>query len=88
MRQSVDLRSPYDQEPKERLQPLMALCEPPVGAQRLSLCHRGLPGLLPLTIADRIAQHQHRVHVLSTPAHASPFESCFHDQLVGTFHAA
>src|SRR5260370_11104086 len=52
------------------------------------MCHRGLPGLLPLAIADPIAQHEHSIDVLPTPAHTSAFEACFDDQLVSTFHAA
>src|SRR5437899_2098255 len=46
------------------------------------------PRLLPTPIADPIAQHEHGIDVLPMPAHARPFEACFDDELVGTFHAA
>jgi hypothetical protein len=37
-------------------------------ALSLPLRERGLPGLLPLSIADGIAQHQHGIDVLPTEA--------------------
>src|SRR6476620_1310157 len=52
------------------------------------MSHRGLPGLVPLSIADRVAQHQHGVDVLPTPTYTSPFEPCLDNHLVGAFHAA
>src|SRR5947208_10204278 len=42
MRQSMPLYSPEDKEPHGTLEPLLTLCEPPLRAQRLSLCQRGL----------------------------------------------
>src|SRR6266849_4542966 len=51
----------------------------------MSHCCR--PGPVPLSIADRVAEHQHGIDVLPTPAHASPLEPCFDDHLVGAFHA-
>jgi len=50
------------------------------------MSHRCRPRLVPLSIADRVAEHQHGVDVLPTPAHASPLEPCFDDHLVGAFH--
>jgi len=80
--------APHDEEPAGALQPLMALGLPTLGTQRLPMRSRGLPSWLPLAIAHRIAQHQHGVDVVPTPAHARPFEACFDDQLIGAFHAA
>jgi hypothetical protein len=60
--------APDDEEPQGTLQPLLALCLPTLGAQRLAMRHRRCPGLLPLSIADGIAQHQYRVNVLPTEA--------------------
>jgi hypothetical protein len=47
-----------------------------------------LPGFIPTIIADRIAQREHGVHVLTFPMHPCPFESSFHEPLVRTFHHA
>ncbi len=75
MRQPMHPYAPHDEEPPGTLQPLLALSLPQLRVQRVSMRHRGLPGLLPLAIAHRIVQHQHRVDVLPTPAHASPLEA-------------
>src|SRR6266516_237487 len=80
--------SPVDEGPKGAVQSLLALCLPPTAAQRPSLRSRCRPRLVPASIADRIAQHQHGIDVLPLPAHARAFEAGFHHHLVGTFHAA
>lgn len=84
----MHLHAPEDEEPDGTFQPLVALGEPSVCAEGSSLCYRILPGLLPLVIAHRIAQHQYGIDVPSFPAHASAFEACFDHQLIGTFYAA
>ena len=78
-------RSPEDEGPKSAGQPLLAVCLPPTRAQRSSMGHRRRPRLVPAPIADRVAEHQHGIDVLPTPAHPCSFQSCFDDQLVGTF---
>ena len=76
--------APDDEEPHGTLQWLLARCLPQLRAQRQTLRHQGFPGLFPLAIAHRIAQHQHQVDVLPTPTHTSTFEACFAvDQEVG-----
>ena len=65
--------SPRDKGPKGLAQPLLALGLSPTAVQRSSMRLRGGPRLVPVPIADRIAQHQHGIDVLSLPAHASPF---------------
>ena len=77
-----------DEEPPGTLQPLLAPSLPQLRALRVPICPRGFPGLLPLAIADRIAQYQHGIDVVSTPAHARAFETDFDDEFVGAFHAA
>ncbi len=84
----MHLDAPEDEKPDGIFQPLVARGEPPVCAEGSSMCHRGLPGLLPLPIADRIAQHQHGIDVLPRPAHACAFEACFDHELIGAFYAA
>lgn len=88
MRQPMHLYAPEDEKPHSTLQPLLAHYLPMLGRQRLSVCHGGLPGLLPPSIVHGIAQHQHGVDVLSTPAHACSFEACFDNQFIGAFHTA
>ena len=88
VRQPMHPYSPHDEEPQGPLQPLLAFRLPTGGAQRLPMSHRCCPGLVPLSIAHGVAQHEHGVDVLPTPAHASAFEACFDDQLVRTLHAA
>ncbi len=88
MRQPIHPYSPHNQEPKGTVQPLLAVCLPTGCAQRLPMRHRCCPGLLPLSIAHGVAQHEHGVDVLPMPAHARAFEACFDNQLVGAFHAA
>ncbi len=73
VRQPIHPYSPHDEEPKGTVQALLTLCLPPTPAQCLLLSHRCCPGLLPLLIAHRVAQHEHGVDVRSTPAHTSPF---------------
>jgi hypothetical protein len=51
----MHLDAPEDQEPAGTSQPLMVLGEPSMGTDSSSLCHRILPGVLPLPIAHRIA---------------------------------
>ena len=85
--QPIHLYSPEDEEPKGLGQLLLTVCLPPTRAKRLSMGHRCRPRLVPLPIADRIAEHQHGIDVLPTPAHASAFEARFNDSLVGTFDA-
>ncbi|SRR5258708_4444237 len=85
--QPVHPRSPEDEEPKGLGQLLLTVCLPPTRAKRLSMSQRCRPGLVPLPIADRIAQHEHGVDVLPTPAHAGPLEAGFDHSLVGTFDA-
>ena len=46
------------------------------------------PSWFPLIVADGGAQSEHRIDMRALPAHASPFESCLDDALVGTFHTA
>lgn len=84
----MHLDAPEDEEPDGTFQPLVALGLPTVCAEGSSLCHRILPGLLPLPIAHRIAQHQDGIDVPSFPAHASPFKACFDHELIGAFYAA
>ena len=73
MGQPIHRRSPEDEDPKGTGQPLLAVCLPQTRAQCLSLSYRCRPGLVPPPIADRVAEHQHGIDVLSTPAHANPF---------------
>ncbi len=75
----MDPHSPEDEGPQSTGQPRLSVCVPLTGALGLSLSSRCRPRLLPLPIADRIAQHQHGVDVLSLPAHADPFEAGFDD---------
>jgi hypothetical protein len=75
MGQPIHPRSPDDEEPPSALQSQFALCLPTLGAQRLPLNQCCLPGLLPRSIAHRIALHQHRVDVLPTPAHLAVLRS-------------
>src|SRR5258708_3480015 len=88
MRQPIHPYSPEDEEPKGAGQSLLTVCLSLTRAKRSSMGHGRRPGLVPLAIADRVTEHEHGVDVVSTPTHASPFEACLHDQLVGTFHAA
>ena len=67
------------------LQSLVARCFPTLGTQCVSIGSRRLPGLLPLSITDRIAQHQHPIDVVPTPAHACTFETGFDDEFVSAF---
>ncbi len=83
----IQLCSPEDEGPTGAGEPLLAVCLPLTHAKRSSMSKRCRPGLVPLPIADRIAQHEHGVDVLPTPAHAGPFEAGFDDSLVGTFDA-
>jgi hypothetical protein len=46
------------------------------------------PSVFPLIVTDGCAQSKHRIDMRALPAHASPFESCLDDPLVGTFHTA
>src|SRR5229473_5728834 len=85
MRQPRHPYSPEDEEPQGASQSLLALCLSLVCTKRLPMSHRCPPCLVPLPIADRVAEHQHGVDVLPTPTHASPFEACFDDHFVGTF---
>src|SRR5216683_1932827 len=87
MRQPVHAYSAEDEEPQGTGQPLLAVCLPLTCAQCLSLRTRRRLDLVPLAIADRVAEHQHTVDVLPTPTHARSFQSCFDDQLVGAFDA-
>src|SRR5438105_3487267 len=80
--------SPEDEGPQGAAEPRLPLCSPTVSAQCSSMRSRCRPRLLPVPIADRIAQHEHGIDVLALPTHADPFEPCFDDHLVGTFHAA
>ena len=72
MRQPVHPYSPEDEEPKGAGQPLLAVCLPQTRAQCLSLRTRRRPGLVPLALTDRVAEHQHRVDVLPTEAACQP----------------
>src|SRR5260370_15519409 len=83
----IQLCSPEDEGPTGAGEPLLAVCLPLTHAKRSSMSKRCRPGLVPLPIADCIAQHEHGVDVLPTPAHAGPFEAGFDDPLVGTFDA-
>ena len=80
--------APDDEDPHGMLQSLVARCFPTLRAQRLSIGSRRLPGLLPLSITDRIAQHEHGIDIVPTPAHACTFETGFDDEFVGAFHLA
>src|SRR5260370_16287302 len=81
--QPVHPRSPEDEEPKGLGQLLLTVCLPPTRAKRLSMSQRCRPGLVPLPIADRIAQHAHGVDVLppeaacQPPSRAPPPLPCF-----------
>ena len=68
MRQPIHPRSPDDEEPTGTVQPLLAICLPPLGAQRLLLSHRRRPRLVPPPIAHCVAEHEHGIDVLSTEA--------------------
>ena len=46
------------------------------------------PRLFPLIITNGCAQSEHRIDMRALPVHASSFESCLYDPLVGTFHTA
>ncbi len=46
------------------------------------------PRLFPLIETLGGAQSQHRIDMRALPVHASPFESCLDDPLVGTFNTA
>ncbi len=70
--QPVHPRSPEDEEPTGLGQLLLTVCLPPTRAKRLSMSQRCRPGLVPLPIADRIAQHEHGVDVLPTEAACRP----------------
>src|SRR5260370_13281181 len=73
----IQLCSPEDEGPTGAGEPLLAVCLPLTHAKRSSMSKRCRPGLVPLPIADCIAQHEHGVDVLPTPAHAGPFEPGF-----------
>ena len=88
MRQSIYPYAPDDEEPAGTLQPLLTLCLPTLGVERLSMRHRRRPGLFPFSVAHRVAQHQHEMDILPTPTHACTLEACFDDQFVGAFDAA
>jgi hypothetical protein len=55
-------------------------------AQALLACL--LPSGFPLISTHSGAQRQHRIDMRALPAHASPFESCLNDPIVGAFHTA
>jgi hypothetical protein len=65
------------------LQSLVARSFPKLVTQRVPRGSRGLPGLLPLSITDHIAQHQHAIDVVPTPTHTCAFETCLDDEFVG-----
>lgn len=69
-------------------QPTIGLLLSALAAHRVALGHAGLPDLLPVLIADDVAQGQHGIDMRSLPMHAHPFESCFHHQLVSALHDA
>jgi hypothetical protein len=79
--------SPEDEGPKGEGESLLTLLLPAGCAQRLPMSHRRCPGLVPLPIANRVADHEHGIDVLWLPAHAGPFEPGFDDHLVGAFDA-
>src|SRR5438309_2168500 len=47
-----------------------------------------LPRLFPLIETSGCTQSEHGIDMRALPAHASPFESCLDDALVGTFQTA
>ncbi len=47
-----------------------------------------LPSRFPLIRTHGGAQRQHRIDMRALPAHASPFETCLDDSVVGAFNAA
>ena len=55
-------------------------------AQALLACL--LPSWFPLIGTDSGAQRQHWIDMRGLPAHASPFESCLDDPIVGAFNTA
>ena len=55
MRPSMEPYAPDDEEPAGTLQPLLTLCLPTLGVERLSMRHRRRPGLFPFSIAHGVA---------------------------------
>ena len=73
LRQPSHPYSPVHEGPQGAGLPLLAVGLPLTRAQCLPMSSRARPRLGPLSIADRIAQHEHAIDVLSTPAHARSF---------------
>ena len=68
VRQPMHPYCPHDEQPQGSLLPLLGFRLPTGGAQHLPMSHRCCPGLLPLSIAHGVAQHEHGGDVLPTEA--------------------
>jgi hypothetical protein len=83
------LRDPLEEGATDLLpQPLPSLLLPPHLVVRVSSGAQVLGGFLPALIALGGAQGQHRIDVVGSPMHASPFEPRLHHHFVSTFYDA